>query len=116
MREECTRTSASQSSTSRPPRRSRFARFPGKSVYHTNKALQEGFTNALQEGFANALRVELTGTNICVLALRPSVVDAHLHRQRVGYDEEINEKFMQRYGSLVSEDLVAAVEYMLRGL
>ncbi|KAG9258184.1 NADP-dependent L-serine/L-allo-threonine dehydrogenase ydfG [Emericellopsis atlantica] len=80
--------------------------FPGESVYHANKALQEGFTNAL--------RVELTGTDIRVLALRPGVVDTHFHRQRVGYDEQMHDEFVEGYEPLVPEDLGPAVEYMLK--
>ena len=61
--------------------------FPGETVYHANKACQEGFTNAL--------RNELTETNIRVLALRPGAVATHFHRQRVGFDDELYDKFFQ---------------------
>lgn len=79
--------------------------FPGESVYHSNKAAQEGFTNAL--------RTELCGTNIRVLALRPGVVDTNFHEQRVGYDKEMNAKFMEGYEPLVQEDVAEAAGFML---
>jgi NADP-dependent 3-hydroxy acid dehydrogenase YdfG len=79
--------------------------FPGESVYHASKAAQEGFTNAL--------RTELSGTNIRVLALRPGVVDTNFHEQRVGYDKEMNAKFMEGYEPLVQEDVAEAAEFML---
>jgi 3-hydroxy acid dehydrogenase/malonic semialdehyde reductase len=79
--------------------------FPGESVYHASKAAQEGFTNAL--------RTELCGTNIRVLALRPGVVDTNFHEQRVGYDKEMNERFMDGYEPLVQEDVAEAADFML---
>lgn len=63
--------------------------FPGETVYHANKALQEAFTNAL--------RNELTETNIRVLALRPGVVATHFHTQRVGFDQEMYDGFMKGF-------------------
>lgn len=79
--------------------------FAGESVYHASKAAQEAFTNAL--------RTELCGTNIRVLALRPGVVDTNFHEQRVGYDTEMNEKFMEGFEPLVKEDVAHAAEFML---
>lgn len=63
--------------------------FPGETVYHSNKAAQEGFTNAL--------RNELSGTDIRVLALRPGCVATNFHEQRVGYDRGMYEEFFQGY-------------------
>ncbi|KAL4791239.1 hypothetical protein BDV19DRAFT_314361 [Aspergillus venezuelensis] len=79
--------------------------FPGEAVYHANKALQEGFTNAL--------RNELNGTNIKVLALRPGVVATHFHTQRVGYDKEMYDSFVDGYTPLEAEDIAGAAIYML---
>lgn len=61
--------------------------FPGEAIYHASKRFQEGFTDAL--------RAELVGTNIKVLALRPGVVATHFHEQRVGYDPDAYDSFMQ---------------------
>ena len=59
--------------------------FPGETVYHSNKAAQEAFTNAL--------RNELVGTNIKVLALRPGCVATNFHSQRVGHDKKLYDEF-----------------------
>ncbi|KAL4968028.1 SDR family oxidoreductase [Aspergillus stella-maris] len=79
--------------------------FPGEAVYHSNKAAQEGFTNAL--------RNELNGTNIKVLALRPGVVATHFHTQRVGYDKDMYDSFVDGYTPLEAEDIAGAAIYML---
>jgi 3-hydroxy acid dehydrogenase/malonic semialdehyde reductase len=79
--------------------------FPGESIYHASKAFQEGFTNAL--------RTELVSTNIKVLALRPGVVATHFHKQRVGYDEEKYESFMEGFEPLVAKDVAEAAAWML---
>ncbi|KAK8079533.1 short chain dehydrogenase reductase family [Apiospora hydei] len=79
--------------------------FPGEAVYHANKALQEAFTNAL--------RNELSGTNIRVLALRPGVVATHFHEQRVGFDKEMYDEFMEGFQPLLSEDVASAAVFML---
>jgi short-subunit dehydrogenase len=63
--------------------------FPGEAVYHANKALQEAFTNSL--------RIELAGTNVRVLALRPGVVETEFHRLRVGHDKGLYEEFVDGY-------------------
>lgn len=63
--------------------------FPGETVYHSNKAGQEAFTNAL--------RNELSGTDIRVLALRPGCVATNFHEQRVGFDREMYEEFFKGY-------------------
>ena len=79
--------------------------FPGESIYHASKQFQEGFTNAL--------RVELKDTSIKVLALRPGVVATHFHEQRVGYDRESYEGFMEGFEPLVAEDVAKAAAWML---
>mmetsp|Transcript_18360 Transcript_18360/g.29532 ORF Transcript_18360/g.29532 Transcript_18360/m.29532 type:complete len:274 (-) Transcript_18360:89-910(-) len=79
--------------------------FPGEAIYHTAKAAQEGFTNSL--------RIELSGTNIKVLALRPGVVATHFHEQRVGFDEGAYNSFIEGYEPLVSEDVANAAVFML---
>ncbi|KFA46942.1 hypothetical protein S40293_03588 [Stachybotrys chartarum IBT 40293] len=79
--------------------------FPGETVYHANKACQEGFTNAL--------RNELNETNIRVLALRPGAVDNHFHHQRVGYDEELHDSFFEGMKPLQSEEVAEAAVFML---
>jgi 3-hydroxy acid dehydrogenase/malonic semialdehyde reductase len=61
--------------------------FTGESIYHASKRFQEGFTDAL--------RTELVGTNIKVLALRPGVVATHFHEQRVGFDKDAYNGFME---------------------
>lgn len=63
--------------------------FPGESVYHSNKAAQEAFTNAL--------RNELSGTNIRVLALRPGCVATNFHSLRVGHDKAQYDEFFKGY-------------------
>lgn len=80
--------------------------FPGESIYHTTKAAQEAFTNAL--------RVELAGTNVRVLALRPGVVATHFHQQRVGYDEGAYEEFMKGYEPLNEEQVARNAVWMLK--
>jgi len=80
--------------------------FPGESIYHTTKAAQEAFTNAL--------RVELAGTNVRVLALRPGVVATHFHRQRVGYDDGAYDEFMQGYEPLQVEQVAKSAVWMLK--
>jgi len=80
--------------------------FPGEAVYHAGKACQEGFTNAL--------RNELSGSNIKVLVLRPGVVKTHFHRQRVGYDEEQFEQFMDGFQPLEADDVARSALYMLQ--
>ncbi|GBG27890.1 NADP-dependent 3-hydroxy acid dehydrogenase [Hondaea fermentalgiana] len=79
--------------------------FPGEAIYHTAKAAQEGFTNAL--------RVELVDTSIKVLALRPGVVATHFHQQRVGYDAEAYNVFIEGYEPLVADDVAASAVFML---
>ncbi|KAJ9638752.1 hypothetical protein H2199_006612 [Coniosporium tulheliwenetii] len=63
--------------------------FPGEAMYHSNKALQEGFTNVL--------RHELSETNIRVLALRPGCVATNFHSLRVGHDKEKYDKFFEGF-------------------
>lgn len=79
--------------------------FPGEAVYHASKAFQEGFTNAL--------RTELVDTNIKVLALRPGVVATHFHEQRVGFDKDMIESFVEGYEPLIAEDIAEAAIWML---
>ncbi|KAK6082635.1 NADP-dependent L-serine/L-allo-threonine dehydrogenase ydfG [Seiridium cupressi] len=79
--------------------------FPGETVYHANKTLQEAFTNAL--------RNELNETNIRVLALRPGVVATHFHTQRVGFDKEMYDGFMKGFQPLLAEDVSEAAVFML---
>ncbi|KAJ4292545.1 hypothetical protein N0V90_009208 [Kalmusia sp. IMI 367209] len=74
--------------------------FPGESIYHASKRFQEGFTDAL--------RTELVGTNIKVLALRPGVVATHFHEQRVGFDRDAYEGFMEG-------DVAEAAAWMVSG-
>ncbi|KAJ0331361.1 hypothetical protein COL5a_002902 [Colletotrichum fioriniae] len=63
--------------------------FPGEAVYHASKAFQEGFTNSL--------RNELVETDIKVLAIRPGVVATHFHTQRVGFDQDQYDSFVEGY-------------------
>ncbi|KAK1988409.1 NADP-dependent L-serine/L-allo-threonine dehydrogenase ydfG [Colletotrichum cereale] len=79
--------------------------FTGEAVYHASKAFQEGFTNSL--------RNELVETDIKVLALRPGVVATHFHTQRVGFDKEQYNSFIEGYEPLVAEDVAQAAVYML---
>lgn len=79
--------------------------FPGEAVYHTSKAAQEAFTNSL--------RVELKGTDIKVLALRPGVVGTNFHEQRIGYDMKQYEDFTAGYEPLVAEDIAESAAFML---
>lgn len=79
--------------------------FPGETVYHANKALQEAFTNGL--------RNELSETNIRILALRPGVVATHFHTQRVGYDKDMYDGFMKGFQPLVADDIAEAAVFML---
>jgi len=79
--------------------------FPGEAVYHASKAFQEGFTNSL--------RNELVETDIKVLALRPGVVATHFHTQRVGFDKEQYNSFIEGYDPLIAEDVAHAAVYML---
>ncbi|KAK7213116.1 hypothetical protein V2G26_020294 [Clonostachys chloroleuca] len=79
--------------------------FSGESVYHANKACQEGFTNAL--------RNELSQTNIKVLALRPGCVATNFHSLRVGHDKEMYDSFFEGFEPLLSESVANAAIYML---
>lgn len=79
--------------------------FPGEAVYHTSKAAQEAFTNIL--------RNELKDTDIKVLAVRPGVVATNFHEQRVGYDKNMYEGFIEGYEPLVAEDVADTVAWVL---
>lgn len=79
--------------------------FPGEAVYHASKAAQEAFTNAL--------RIELGGTNVRVVAVRPGVVATNFHEQRVGYDKGLYESFVEGYEPLVADDVAEAVAYVV---
>jgi 3-hydroxy acid dehydrogenase/malonic semialdehyde reductase len=79
--------------------------FPGEAVYHSSKAFQEAFTNAL--------RTELQKTNIKVLALRPGVVATNFHEQRVGYDKEQYDDFMDGFEPLAAKEVAEAAIFML---
>lgn len=79
--------------------------FPGEAVYHASKAFLEGFSNSL--------RNETSGSNIKVLTVRPGVVRTHFHLQRVKYDQDAMDEFMQGYEPLVAEDVAESVLYML---
>ncbi|OLN86682.1 Serine 3-dehydrogenase [Colletotrichum chlorophyti] len=79
--------------------------FPGEAVYHASKAFQEAFTNSV--------RNELVGTDIKVLVLRPGVVATHFHTQRVGFDKDQYDSFVEGFDPLVSEDVAQAAVYML---
>ena len=79
--------------------------FPGEAVYHTSKAAQEAFTNVL--------RTELKDTNIRVLALRPGVVATHFHQQRVGYDKNMYNEFMEGFEPLLADEVAQAALFML---
>lgn len=79
--------------------------FPGESIYHASKAFQEGFTHSL--------RTELVGTNIKVLALRPGVVATHFHEQRVGFDKDAYDGFIEGFEPLVAQDVAEAAAWML---
>lgn len=81
-------------------------RFPGEAVYHSSKAFQEAFTNSL--------RAELEKTNIKVLALRPGVVGGtNFHEQRVGYDKEQYDDFMDGFVPLAASEVAEAAIVML---
>lgn len=79
--------------------------FPGEVVYHANKAFQEAFSNAL--------RVELSGTDIKVLVLRPGVVNTHFHLQRVMYDSKKYQEIMEGIRPLEPENVAASAVWML---
>lgn len=79
--------------------------FPGEAVYHSSKAFQEAFTNVL--------RTELQNTNIKVLALRPGVVATNFHEQRVGYDKEQYDDFMDGFEPLAAKEVAEAAIFML---
>lgn len=79
--------------------------FPGEAVYHTSKAAQEAFTNIL--------RNELKETDIKVLAVRPGVVATNFHEQRVGYDKDKYEGFIEGYEPLVADDVAETVAWVL---
>ena len=79
--------------------------FPGEAVYHSSKAFQEAFTNGL--------RTELQETNIKVLALRPGVVATHFHEQRVGYDQEQYDDFMDGFEPLAAKEVAEVAIFML---
>lgn len=79
--------------------------FPGEAVYHTSKAAQEAFTNIL--------RNELKDTDIKVLAVRPGVVATNFHEQRVGYDKDKYEGFIEGYEPLVADDVAETVAWVL---
>ncbi|PQE05670.1 Short-chain dehydrogenase reductase SDR protein [Rutstroemia sp. NJR-2017a BVV2] len=79
--------------------------FPGESVYHTNKAAQEAFSNAL--------RNELCGTNIRVLVLRPGCVATNFHSLRVDHDKEKYNKFFEGFTPLDPTDIAGGAVYML---
>ncbi|OAG07723.1 NAD(P)-binding protein [Paraphaeosphaeria sporulosa] len=79
--------------------------FPSESIYYGSKRFQEGFTDAL--------RTELAGTNIKVLALRPGVVATHFHKQRVDFDKDAYDSFMEGFETLLAEDVAEAAAWML---
>ena len=79
--------------------------FPGEAVYHASKAFQEAFTNVL--------RTELQKTNIKVLELRPGVVATNSHEQRVGYDKEQYDDFMDGFEPLTAKEVAEAAIFML---
>jgi 3-hydroxy acid dehydrogenase/malonic semialdehyde reductase len=80
--------------------------FPGEAVYHSSKAFQEAFTNGL--------RAELEKTNIKVLALRPGVVGGtNFHEQRVGFDKEQYDDFMDGFEPLAAKEVAEAAIFML---
>lgn len=79
--------------------------FPGEAVYHASKAAQEAFTDSL--------RVELSETNIKVLALRPGIVATHFHQQRVGFDKKQYDEFMEGMEPLLADDVADSAAFML---
>ena len=79
--------------------------FPGEAVYHSSKAFQEPFTNVP--------RTELQKTNIKVLALRPGVVATNFHKQRVGYDKNQYDDFMDGFEPLAAKEVAEAAIFML---
>ena len=79
--------------------------FPGEAVYHASKAFQEAFSNVL--------RTELVGTDSKVLALRPGVTATNFHEQRVGYEKQGYDSFMQGFEPLVAPDVAEAAVFML---
>lgn len=79
--------------------------FPGEAVYHSSKAAQEAFSNVL--------RTELQGTNIKVLALRPGVVATNFHEQRVGYDKQQYDDFMDGFEPLAADEVAESAIFML---
>ncbi|KAI9154987.1 NAD(P)-binding protein [Paramyrothecium foliicola] len=79
--------------------------FDGEAVYHASKAFLEGFSNSL--------RMETSGSDIKVLTLRPGCVVTNFHLQRVKYDQDAMDEFLQGYEPLVAQDLADSVLYML---
>ncbi|KAJ4358037.1 uncharacterized protein N0V89_002616 [Didymosphaeria variabile] len=82
---------------------------------NVNGASLPGTNKRFQEGFTDALRTELGGTNIKVLALRPGVVATHFHEQRVGFDKDAYNGFMEGFEPLLAEDVAEAAAWMLSG-
>jgi 3-hydroxy acid dehydrogenase/malonic semialdehyde reductase len=66
-----------------------------------------------QETFTNVLRTELQKTNIKVLALRPGVVATNFHEQRVGYDKNQYDDFMDGFEPLAAQEVAEAAIFML---
>lgn len=79
--------------------------FSGEAIYHTCKAAQEAFTNAM--------RNELKDTDIKVLAIRPGVVATNFHEQRVEYDQEMYQEFVDGYEPLLAADIAETVAWVL---
>lgn len=79
--------------------------FPGEAVYHASKAFQEAFSNVL--------RTELVETDIKILALRPGVTATNFHEQRVGYDKDQYDTFMDGFEPLIAEDIAEGALFML---
>jgi 3-hydroxy acid dehydrogenase / malonic semialdehyde reductase len=73
---------------------------------HSSKACQEAFTNVL--------RTELQGTNIKVVALRPGVVATNFHEQRVSYDKNQYDSFMDGFEPLLADDVAENCVWMLK--
>lgn len=78
---------------------------PGETLYHPSKAFQEAFTNIL--------RTELQKTNIKVLASRPGVVATNFHEQRVGYNKDQYDDFMDGFEHLAAKRVAEAAIFML---
>ena len=81
---------------------------------HSNLVHLDHSSKACQEAFTNVLRTELQATNIKVIALRPGVVATNFHEQRVGYDKDQYDTFMDGFEPLIADDVAENCIWMLK--